>query len=54
MPSARRRTPSAGTARAVDAVPADVVLPDGHTYGEFPNPQIAEVYRTQEMPAMPP
>ena len=31
---------------------ADVLLPNGQTYGEFAVPQIAEVYRTQEMPAL--
>lgn len=30
----------------------NIVLPDGHTYGEYALPQIDQVYRTGKMPAL--
>jgi len=31
---------------------ASILLPNGQTYGQFALPQVAEVYRTGEMPAL--
>lgn len=31
---------------------AAILLPDGRTYGQFAQPQIAHVYRTAEMPSL--